>query len=122
MRWSLLLTSLVGLALWAAAARADEREYASGAISPFASPPPRVPLEALDPAMREKVRSVLDKPTLSSRSLPETFNTDHGMYRYLLEHPDPARQVFRRRRPGREQFRQGLAVDQLHHEERPPVR
>ena len=39
-----------------------------------------------------------------------------------LEHPDPARQVLRRRRPGREQFRQGLAVDQLHHEERPPVR
>jgi hypothetical protein len=39
----------------------------------------------------------------------------------LLEHPDPARQVICGRRPGREQFRQSLAVDQLHHEERPPV-
>jgi hypothetical protein len=39
----------------------------------------------------------------------------------LIKHPDPARQVFRRRRPGRERFRQGLAVNQFHHKKRPPV-
>src|SRR5688572_5915362 len=91
MRGNLLLTSLVGLALVAPAGRADD----SVPLSPFSSPPPRVPIEALDPALGEKVRSVLDRPTLSSRSLPETFNTDHGTYRYLLEHPDHAVKLWR---------------------------
>ena len=42
----------------------------------------------MEPTLAEKVRSVLVAPTLTSRSQPETFNTEHHIYRHLLEHPD----------------------------------
>jgi hypothetical protein len=94
MRWRLTMVGLLVLAA-AAALRADELPDAPVSISPFASPPPRVPVESLNLAVRDKVQGVLDKPTLSSRSVPETFNTDHTVYRYLLEHPDHAVKLWR---------------------------
>src|SRR3954468_16043774 len=85
----LFVLALAGTLLWA-----DDRP-APVSISPFASPPPRVPVELLAPGVRDKVQGVLEKPTLSSRSVPETFNTDHAIYRYLLEHPDHAVKLWR---------------------------
>lgn len=73
--------------------RADDRAGVS--ISPFAVAAPAVPLAAMNPSAREKVQGVLDKPTLSSRSVAETFNTDHAVYRYLLERPDHAIKLWR---------------------------
>lgn len=90
MRW--LLTSLIALAALTAPARAEDR---AAVLSPFATPAPRVPLESIDPAVRDKVASVMDKPTLASRSQPETFNTEHAMYRFLLEHPDQGVKLWR---------------------------
>ena len=92
MRWRLMVVGLVGLAGGAVSAR----EPAPVSISPFAAPPPRLAAEALAPAVRDKVQAVLDKPTLSSRSIPETFNTDHAFYRYLLDHPHHAVKLWRR--------------------------
>jgi hypothetical protein len=99
MRWRWLLTSLVGLAASAGALLADERPAAVSAtptsLSPFAAPVLQIPVESLSLAVRDKVQGVLEKPTLSSRSVPETFNTDHAVYRYLLEHPDHAIKLWR---------------------------
>jgi hypothetical protein len=60
------------------------------------SPMPAIPLESLDPILREKVRAVLNKPTLTARGVPETFNTRPAFYRYLLDHPDHAVKLWRR--------------------------
>jgi hypothetical protein len=105
MRWLWLLAGLVGLVTWQARpARADDL----GPNQPVWSPPepaaqasanygmPAIPLDSLDPDLRDKVRSVLARPTLSARSRPETFNTDHAFYRYLLDHPDHAVKLWRR--------------------------
>src|SRR5262249_37752546 len=81
MRWRWLLTGLVGLAASAGALLADERSTPTrvtpASLSPFVAAPAQIPVESLNPAVRDKVRAVLDKPSLSSRSIPETFNTDH---------------------------------------------
>src|SRR5262245_41442177 len=98
----LMMAALFALALAAGTTttttplHADDRPPAPVSISPFASPPPRVPVEAIAPGVREKVQRVLDKPTLSSRSIAETVNTDHAVYRYLLEHPDHTVKLWRR--------------------------
>jgi hypothetical protein len=49
---------------------------------------PRVPLEVIDPAVRDKVRGVLEHPAMTSRALPEAFNAEMPVYRWLLDHPD----------------------------------
>jgi len=87
MRWRL---TMVGLVVLAAAGAVSAGEPTPVSISPFAAPAPRLPVEALAPAVRDKVQAVLDKPTLSAKSVAETFNTDHAFYRYLLDHPDHA--------------------------------
>jgi hypothetical protein len=100
MRWRWLLSGLVGLAAWAGTLPADERSapvsVPSTNLSPFAAPAAQVPVDSLSPALRDKVRAVLERPTLSSRSVPETFNTDHAVYRYLLDHPDHSIKLWRK--------------------------
>jgi hypothetical protein len=100
MRWRWLLTSLIGLAAWAGTLLADDRSapvsVPSTSLSPFVAPAAHIPLDSFSPAVRDKVQGVLEKPTLSSRSVPETFNTDHASYRYLLEHPDHAIKLWRK--------------------------
>lgn len=90
-------TMLILLGLTAGGAlRAGERERTTPvSISPFVSPAPQLPLEAVAVGVRDKVREVLDKPTLSSRSIAETFNANHAAYRYLLDHPDHAVKLWR---------------------------
>src|SRR5688572_27380285 len=93
MRGRLMMVVLVGLTA-AGAARAGERG-AAVSISPFAAPEPRLPVETLPGGLREKVEGVLQKATLSSKSAPDTFNTDHATYRYLLDNPDHAVKLWR---------------------------
>jgi hypothetical protein len=101
MRWLWLLAGLVGLAALQAPAHGDERgKYRPALWSPEPPPvsygAPTIPLDAMEPALRDKVRSVVEHPTLSARAVAETFNTTPGIYRYLLDHPDHAVKLWRK--------------------------
>jgi hypothetical protein len=77
----------------------------SPAAEPFAFPVrpaegsafgmPRVPLEALPPAVRDGARRVVERPTLASHSSGETFTCQPAMYHWLLDHPDQAVRLWR---------------------------
>ena len=82
-----------------AGARADDRsvfpfstraqpEKAAGVL-------PRIPLEAVAPGVRERVQSVLEKPALTSKGQPETFQAEGEVYRWLLDHPDVTVKLWR---------------------------
>ena len=48
----------------------------------------RVPLEQLPPAVRDRVRLVVEHPTLASHGPVEAFACQPSMYYWLLDHPD----------------------------------
>lgn len=54
-----------------------------------------VPLDQLAPALRERVRSVLEQPTLASRGPLEAFRCQPALYHWLLDHPDLAVRLWR---------------------------
>lgn len=89
MPWRLCL--VVGLVA-VYSGRADNRPVypftpsSQGRATPAAMP--RVPLEAITPAIRDKVKSVLDHPSLTSRAQPDAFNAEMPVYSWLLDHPD----------------------------------
>ncbi len=58
-------------------------------------PAARVPLEELPPTVRERVRKVLEHPTLSARGPAEAFCCKPLLYYWLLEHPDQAVRLWR---------------------------
>lgn len=57
--------------------------------------PAPVPLEELPPPLRERVRVVLERPTLSSRGPLEAFRCCPSTYYWLLDHPDLAMRLWR---------------------------
>lgn len=57
--------------------------------------PAPVPLDELPPPLRERVRTVLEHPTLSSRGPLEAFHCRPGLYYWLLDHPDLAMHLWR---------------------------
>ncbi len=57
---------------------------------------PAIPLQNVAPAKREAVRQILEKPTLSARSQPESFPASAETYRYFLDNPDRAVVSWRR--------------------------
>ena len=57
-----------------------------GAGSSFAMP--RVPVEALPAAVRDRVRRVVDHPTLSASGPTETFSCQPRTYHWLMDHPE----------------------------------
>src|SRR5579875_1031252 len=57
--------------------------------------PAPVPLEELPPSLRERVRFVLEHPTLSSRGPLEAFRCRPSLYYWLLDHPDLAVHLWR---------------------------
>ena len=81
--------------------------FLSAAVSPAAAQPngeiipasateiSRIPLEALTPADREKVRVVLDNPTMVTGGQPEMFLCQPEHYYWLVEHPDQAARLWR---------------------------
>jgi hypothetical protein len=54
-----------------------------------------VPLEQLPAELRERVRAVLEHPTLRTQGLAEGFNCQPAFYRWLLDHPDVAVRIWR---------------------------
>src|SRR5262245_5317701 len=93
-----LAAGLLGVCGLASACRADDQPN-----FPFPPRPqpeksaaaPRVPLEALAPDVRERVQTVLDRPSLSAKGRLETFHAEHEVYRWLLDHPDQAVKLWR---------------------------
>jgi hypothetical protein len=57
--------------------------------------PAAVPLDELTPVVRERVRAVLEHPTLSSRGPLEAFHCRPALYYWLLDRPDVAVRLWR---------------------------
>jgi hypothetical protein len=57
--------------------------------------PAPVPLDELSSPIRERVRTVLERPTLSSRGPLEAFHCRPAVYYWLLDHPDSAMRFWR---------------------------
>jgi hypothetical protein len=74
---------LVTCAIWAGAATAQEMELQRWTSA-------RLPIDDMPAAVREKVRQVVEHPTLYSHGPTETFPCDPATYRWLLDHPDRA--------------------------------
>jgi hypothetical protein len=83
----LLLGSLVGAAGLAQArqAAADTQPHPSGKPAHAA---PVLPLDELPAAYQERVRSMVEKPTLRTLGPVETFNCQPVQYFWLLDHPE----------------------------------
>ena len=64
-------------------------------VAPRSFVPAPVPLDELPPPLRERVRAVLDRPTLSSRGPLEAFHCKPTLYYWLLDHPDMAMHLWR---------------------------
>lgn len=56
----------------------------------------QVPLHQVTPAFQESVKGILEKPTLSARSQPESFSADVDAYQYFLDHPERAVAAWRK--------------------------
>jgi hypothetical protein len=56
---------------------------------------PRVPLEELHPGVRERVRPVVEQPTLAASGPSETFTCQPAMYRWLLDNTEQAIRLWR---------------------------
>jgi len=56
----------------------------------------RLPLDELPPAIRDKVRRVIEQPSLSASGPIEEFAGRPALYYWLLDHPDRAAQAWRR--------------------------
>jgi hypothetical protein len=56
----------------------------------------RVPLEQVTPALRERVRQVLEQPTLYAQGPAELFLGRLELYEWLLDHPDRAARGWQR--------------------------
>lgn len=56
---------------------------------------PRLRLEEIPPAWRERTRRVIEQPTLCARGPMETFNCQCETYHWLIDHPDRAADMWR---------------------------
>jgi hypothetical protein len=91
----------MGVLVWslmAGPAQTAEREARdesrrSAASTSFA--PVKVPLEELPAEVRERVRSVVEHPTLSTQGPVEVFNCDPATYAWLVDHPDQGVRLWR---------------------------
>jgi hypothetical protein len=77
--------------LWAAAAEARAEELTG---QRWGGAP--LPLEQLPPALRERVRQAVDRPTLYARGPAESFTCRPAQYYWFLDHPDRAVVAWRR--------------------------
>jgi hypothetical protein len=83
------LSILAGL-VWIAAAPAQP------IVSTPSTPGVCVPLDQVPARYRERMRRIVDKPTLSASAPAEEFNGRPALYRWLLDHPDRAAVAWRR--------------------------
>src|SRR3954468_9606665 len=93
--WAAWLSLAAGL-LWISAAPGGTQ--ASGAEEPATStgPAARVPLDKVPEAMRERVRQVVEQPTLVTHGPLEVFTAQPAWYYWFLDHPEQATRVWRR--------------------------
>jgi hypothetical protein len=80
--------------LWASAGRADAPVRERAAADPL--PVNGLPLDEMAPAVRERVRAVVQQPTLCARGPVEVFVCEPDVYRWLLDHHDRASAAWRR--------------------------
>ena len=83
--------SLVAGVFWAGTARAATPDLA---LQQRAAA--RVPVHALPDQLRERVRQVLDEPTLFAHGPAEAFSGKPDFYTWLLDHPDRGVVAWRR--------------------------
>ena len=86
--------------LWGSTARVTAQstkadEFGEPRASVFAAAA-QVPLEQMTAGVREKVRTVLEHPTLCTHGPAEVFNCQPALYHWFLDHPDRAAVVWRR--------------------------
>jgi hypothetical protein len=67
----------------------EDIELAKSAVS-------AIPLDRLPPKISERVRRVVEQPTLSAHGPAEVFRASSSFYRWLLDHPDRGVQMWRR--------------------------
>lgn len=84
--WLGLLAGILW-AVWPAPAQETPTQPATGV---------RVPLERIKAEVRDRVREVLDKPTLHARGPAEAFACRPAVYHWLLDHPDRGVAAWRR--------------------------
>jgi hypothetical protein len=65
-----------------------------GRAAPLAFAPARIPLEDLPDGVRERVRAVVEQPTLSAHGPVEAFRCRPATYSWLLDHPDQAARLW----------------------------
>jgi hypothetical protein len=87
---------LGGLAAGRSPAQAPGDSPRPSASAAVAFPATRLAVEDLPPEVREPVRKVMERPTLSARGPAETFHCRPAMYRWLLDHPDQAVRLWTR--------------------------
>src|SRR5579884_2884037 len=80
---------LLAGALWAGQARAEETGLQRWTAE-------RLPLGAMPAAARDRVRQVVDHPTLYAHGPTETFPCDPAVYHWLLDHPDRGAAAWRK--------------------------
>src|SRR5208283_966442 len=98
--WAVLVASV----LWAnEPVQAQQPDMSSPAGDPrfaFSMPPPMVrepvPLAGVSPNVREQVRRVMEKPTLTASGPVEIFTCRPPLYYWLLDHPDRGAQAWRK--------------------------
>jgi hypothetical protein len=86
------------LAMFAVVAPVPAQRPSAPATNPvetIAGPICRVPLDELPPTERERVRVVLERPTLTTRGPSEIFTCRPEHYHWLLDHPDQAVRLWR---------------------------
>ncbi len=70
---------------------APQKSVAADAYTPFT-----LNLEGLPAEVRQRVRAVVEQPTISARGPLEMFTCQPAMYRWLLDHPDQTVKLWRR--------------------------
>ncbi len=96
--WAAVLGGLLAVVAGERALAAGPAEPLTGRQQPVTASAPEIqlPLDELPPEAQERLRQVLDKPTLTVRGPVESFTCVPATYHWLLDHPDRGVQIWRR--------------------------
>lgn len=94
-RWGLFLLAFLGAAATMTRAQ-DETVPAGETVETNQLPSLRLPLDEIPVKFRERIRTVVDKPTLARSGTVETFSCRPELYTWLLDHPDKTSSMWRK--------------------------
>jgi hypothetical protein len=96
--WGALLAGVLAAGLAAGQERGVEGTQIAPAAPPAWSPAPAqaVPLDRVPAAVRDRVRRVVEQPTLFARGPAEEFGGSPEVYHWFLDHPDRVAVAWRR--------------------------